>query len=370
MNRGRIEYLDLYRALAILAVLAIHTTSTAVASLPTDSLLFPVYLAVNAAANFAVPSFLFLSSLVLFYNYDGRTGINWRKFYVKRLSTVIIPYVLWSFFYFLLVNRNHGLKMWEKWPVFLNKLVDGSNYTHLYFLVILLQFFILFPLFLRLTRLQWVRSNLILLGIVLQTAFYLGNYYLFHLHKVGTYAGPYLLYFFLGAHVGILLKSSSTLLSRFNPALYAAVLLLGAAYVVQIWMQKFSPNYIPQPWLSRVNFVSVYAYCSVCCLFLIHVSARLFDGGWFIRKFLMSVGVASFGIYLMHPAILYVWRSKLMMNGPLLYHVLTWGGGIVALLVSWIVTLLLLRTRWGSMVLGGERGPVKMKVQPSEAKSF
>lgn len=355
MNRDRIEYLDVYRALAILAVLLIHTTSSAVGFLPKDSVLYPLYFAMNTSAHFAVPAFLFLSSLVLLYNYDGRAKISWSTFYRRRLWTIIVPYVLWSSFYFLLITRNRELTSIDNWLAFFKGLLDGSNYTHLYFIVIIVQFFLVFPLFLWFIQLRWVRPHLITFGIILQTAFYLGNYYFFNLNNIGTFAGSYLLYFFLGAQAGILLRSSNTWMKRPNSPLYAAVVLLAAGYVAQIWMQKFHTHYIPQPWLSWVNYLSVYGYCSVCCILLIPISARLFTCGQLVRSFMVSLGVASFGIYFVHPLILYVWRDKIMMNGVFLYHVLIWGGGATALLLSWLFTELIQRAGLGNLLFGRER---------------
>ena len=51
---------------------------------------------------FGTPTFIFLSSLVLFYNYYDRptTKKLIGGFYKKRLLYIIIPYTLFSVFYF------------------------------------------------------------------------------------------------------------------------------------------------------------------------------------------------------------------------------------------------------------------------------
>jgi peptidoglycan/LPS O-acetylase OafA/YrhL len=209
-----------------------------------------------------------------------------------------------------------------------------------------------FPVFLRFTQLRWVRPHLITFGIVLQTAFYLGNYYIFHINKIGTFAGSYLLYFFLGAYAGIALKSPKGWMAKRKLALYGVAFLLAAVHVAQIWMQMFHKHYIPQPWMSWVNYLSVYSYCGVCCILLIHASSWLFASGQLVRRFMMSLGVASFGIYFIHPFILYVWRNKVMMNGTLLYPILIWGGGLVALLLSWLIVELIQKARLGNLLFG------------------
>lgn len=73
------------RGISILGVLAIHVTSTAVVELPVGNVMHFIYLVLNKAANFSVPSFVFLSGLVLFYRY--REFVSYRQvlaFYSKR----------------------------------------------------------------------------------------------------------------------------------------------------------------------------------------------------------------------------------------------------------------------------------------------
>lgn len=96
-KRERITYLELLRGILIIAVVAIHTTSFSVTKLPTGSTLYPLYYIVNVGCNFAVPGFLFLSALLLFYHYDGRQ-LNWLSFYKKRIKKVVVPYLFWPFF--------------------------------------------------------------------------------------------------------------------------------------------------------------------------------------------------------------------------------------------------------------------------------
>lgn len=62
----RIEYLDLYRAIAIMAVVAIHATSTAVAHYPKNTFDHDLFYFWNTFLQFAVPAFLFLSSWCCF----------------------------------------------------------------------------------------------------------------------------------------------------------------------------------------------------------------------------------------------------------------------------------------------------------------
>ncbi|RKP47996.1 acyltransferase [Cohnella endophytica] len=353
----KLDYLDVFRSIAILAVIMIHTTGYAVGALPKEDSLYPLYLILNSASHFSVPAFLFLSSLVHFYNYDGRTSIQWGTFYLKRILTVVVPYVVWSIIYFLLVTYNNGSSVEERLPDFFKNLLYGSNYTHLYFLVIMIQFFVLFPFMLWIARYKWVRSNLILIGILLQVAFYLGNYYEFHMTKIGTFVGSYFIYLFVGAYAGIRLQKTGSLVEKRHRKviLYILVIVLGAAHVTHVFLITYYPHYIGLPYRSWINFVTVYGFCALCSIALIPISAWLFKNGGVIANWLKGIGIASFGIYLVHPLVLFIWRNKIMSNFPNYFHLFVLGSGLAALFVSWLFAVLVRKSRLSSKVLLGER---------------
>jgi len=362
IKREKLDYLDILRGFAILAVLAIHTTSQPVASahLRETSSLYPLYHIVNAGAHFAVPSFLFLSALVLFYNYYGRSGTDWVAFYRRRLLTIVVPYALWSLFYFLVRAFASHSPVIGRLDVFAEGLWRGTNYTHLYFIVIIVQFYLLFPLLLQLTRFSWVRSCLVPIGAVLQTAFYLGNYYSFHMERgddflpLGSFVGSYAFYLFLGMYAGLKLQQKPDWLRRPGWLLYVSFLALGIAYIGQLWMLLRNPSdWIGKPWSSRINFATDYAYAGVCCLMLVHLSRRLWEGGkGALRRALVSLGATSFGIYFLHPFFLLVWRHEVAVGHPIGYHAAVWTGGLLALVLSWVISWVLQKWKWGGWIIG------------------
>lgn len=353
-KREKLTYLELLRGMAILAVLAIHTTSSAVAKLSMDSSLYPLYHIINAASHFAVPAFLFLSALLLFYHYDGDVKQNWLIFFRKRLKTIVIPYLLWSFIYSAIVMYAQHSTLEAGLHRFVKGLPVGGSYAHLYFIIIIAQFYLLFPLFHLLFRIRFVKNHPLLCGALAQTAFYLLNYYELQMNKIGTFIGSYLLYFFLGAYAAGKLKAMAAGGKPWRKwTLNAGFVISAIVYVGQMWLQKTNPHWIPQPYLSYLNFVSDYIYAAICCIVLLQAASLLEAGRHrLLYKTMLSIGTYSFGIYFMHPIFLLIWRQKVMMNGVVSYHLLTWAGGAAALTLSWLITMAIQNTRLGVYIVG------------------
>ncbi|MFC5652207.1 acyltransferase [Paenibacillus solisilvae] len=366
-KRAKKDHLELFRGLAILAVLMIHVTSTPIVTLPMNSTLYPLYHIVNTVSHFAVPAFIFLSALVMFYQYDDVQKHSWSSFFFKRFQVIAIPYVLWSIFYYVLVIRIEGKTIEESWPSFLKHLLIGSNYPHLYFIIVIVQFYLLFPLLHRILYQKAIRTHLLSVGILSQTAFYLLNYHYWHLKKIGSLAPSYLLFYCLGASVGLAIQSTDGIF-RMRKWIFYTWFLLAAAYSAQMWMQRADPHWVPRSWLSAINFAADYSFCAISCLALLQLSQLLSGLQWArLRMFIYSIGATSLGIYYVHPFLLLVWRKKFMSNDPILYHPLTWIGGAIALFLSWGFTVVIQRRTWGSLIVGksaarrGKRNPLAVE---------
>lgn len=358
-KKQRISYLDLLRGISILAVVVIHVTSYPVAFLSTESAVYPLYFIVNAGSNFAVPVFLFLSALVLFYQYDDGTKKNWFVFYWKRLKRIIAPYLLWSVFYTVYVSYVQKVSFSEAFTKFIKGLPVGGSYDHLYFMIIIAQFYLLFPLFILLFKLKFVRSHILLFGAAFQVLIYLLNYYYFHLPKIGTFVGSYLMYFFLGAYFAEFIKDAkNNETPKLNWALTIITLLSGAIYIFQKWLQMTNPHWIQQPFLSYINFITNYVFCSLCCAFLL-LFVRILERRPMTKKIISSLGACSFGIYFIHPFFLSLWRHYIMTSGPITYHLLVWTGGVIAIFLSWLFTITIIHTPLGVYIVGESKSKIR-----------
>lgn len=337
MKKEKIPSLDIFRCLGILAVISIHVTSEPIMHLPVYTQGYFLYYAVNRGSSFAVPAFLFLSGFVLFYNYEG----SWSKetcksFFYKRLSFTVIPYILWSFFYYVGVQLIMDNNIFTQMDVFLVQLVTGKNYAHLYYVVIMIQFYLLFPLFMVLIeRFSFLRRKLLLFALVFQGAFFLLNRWYFHIQATGSLAFTYILFYLLGAYLGLNYTACKKWLTKRAIIWAMAWLGLGILYLAKGWWDIQHPGF-GQPWMAYANFVLYYTYVAVSCVGLFLLSHFLQHRGGKYLSLPTRWGQASFLIYLAHPAVLLLWRHYIVTRDTLLgYFFTTVLGGIAALLLSW-----------------------------------
>ena len=95
--------------------------------------------------------FFFISACMLTYAYADLGLAGLRRFYWRRLLSVVIPYLSWTVIYFLyLLPTSHYASL----PAALKRLaaMAETGYYQLYFLLVIMQFYLVFPLLLMLLR--------------------------------------------------------------------------------------------------------------------------------------------------------------------------------------------------------------------------
>ncbi|MGG3283207.1 acyltransferase [Paenibacillus solani] len=383
LPRERLPELQLIRAFAIIGVLSVHSTSYAVSAM-TDSKYFFIYNFMNIFMKYGTPTFIFLSSFVLFYNYYDRpmTKKLIGGFYKKRLLYIIIPYTLFSVFYFTLLHFLYyqGRPFGDTVESFVQKLLTGKAYTHLYFVFISIQFYVLFPLVLWLFKkvprlVQWA----IPIGLVIQWTFILMNKYYWQVPNKGSWAFSYIAYFMLGAFIGIYYPKLKAwlVISRANARSYRIVAWLmlwnawGTAGFIHVSMYYNSRLY-GTVYNSTLYELMWNAHTYLGTLVLLQFAILFYRAGvhsW--TSALERLGAVSFGIYLIHPFFLLLYRQFPITTGnSLLTHLWYAGGFAAALGCSWIVVELTVRFIPGSWVIFGNIPKAKKPVKQGDAPAL
>ncbi len=146
MRNARLPELDALRGIAIVAVVGLHVSFGFLLAAPTgmDAL---AALAVHVLTTFGTPLFLALSmaGLALGYPRPLDLGPTYRAFLVRRARRVLPPYVLWTL---LILLRDDPAAIAAP-PVLARHLATGSAAFHLYFVPLIFEYYLLWPLLAR-----------------------------------------------------------------------------------------------------------------------------------------------------------------------------------------------------------------------------
>jgi peptidoglycan/LPS O-acetylase OafA/YrhL len=111
-------------------------------------------------------AFFFVSACMLTYAYMELRRGALRSFYWRRFVSVGIPYLCWTGVYYLyLLPTAHYASVADAFMAIPHLLYTG--YYHLYFLLVIMQFYLVFPLLLMLLRRTRGHHGLVLAGTVL-----------------------------------------------------------------------------------------------------------------------------------------------------------------------------------------------------------
>ncbi|MHA6480470.1 acyltransferase [Paenibacillus sp. strain BS8-2] len=298
-RKSNIIEIGIVRAIAIIAVVLIHVTASPSYSIPWGSLSAPFYLLANQLSMFAVPLFLLLSGLVLFYRYHDDWSMRQAlAFYKKRLKYIVLPYLVWSLIYYLYNQWVYGKSLTFEIVSFAKLLIWGDANYHLYFMAIIIQLYLIFPLLMGLIR--WLKLkawHVAVLGIAVQITFLYIHNEIYKFEYATTIILNYFAVFGIGAAIGMVYEAFA---KRWIHAAWTGPLamLVGFMYMLCLLSAKSGVMY-PMP--IYITLYSIYA---------VLIGVTLIWGGKLIAEratrltgWLLALGSASFGIYFIHPAI-------------------------------------------------------------------
>jgi peptidoglycan/LPS O-acetylase OafA/YrhL len=140
-QRPRLVHVDAMRPIKQFGVVSTHSLQNFA---PQASLGVGASLMLTHVTRFA---FMFISAAMLVYAYPAVAKGGWRTFWRRRLLAVVLPYTTWTVIYFALglAQGGPGDPAHDAGHFFWLLL---SGYDQLYFLVVLLQFYLVYPAFL------------------------------------------------------------------------------------------------------------------------------------------------------------------------------------------------------------------------------
>jgi len=302
-----LEEIDYLRAVAIVAVISIHS-SVYFLIIPFASIVEISDVLICTLSNFAVPLFVLISGFVLFKNYSGAFSVP--TFYKKRFLSVIPPYLAFSTFYILLSYVSAiraGQSVNPTVASILAIYLTGTSSVPLWFVVLIVQLYILYPLIVKvyhkITQ-KYKRGALYLLSasLVAQIAY---NTAIFDHSFLYRFFLSNLFYFVLGIVVYANYASVKQKLCAINAKTIACLVLLTVTPVAAVTqIQYFSraiqlPPYSYYLILSPLYSIPLIMLCAQLSLKLKDTNRS--DASRALASRLKKIAAFSFGIYLIHP---------------------------------------------------------------------
>jgi probable poly-beta-1,6-N-acetyl-D-glucosamine export protein len=260
---------------------------------------------------FSVPAFLFVSGLFVAFASRGSQQNNGWKVPLSRITSLIIPYFIWSFIFiaieFILGDRFSPLE-------YLQQLLTGQVSPGYYYVPLLCQFYLLSPL---ITRLAKNKIKLLLVGSIFIQIVVIGLRYGFYFwHDVSPFTlissfpdwffGGWLFFFVSGTIIGLNIQRFKEWLSRKKIFFVLPLLIFGIFTLTESELISRSTG---MEWTGPLLITST-LYAIIFVLFFLSIT----NFPVFIIKIIDFLGQHSYGIFLIHYVVL-------LLAAKVIYHI-------------------------------------------------
>ena len=290
MKKNEISVLNV---LFCLMVIFIHVTSAPITSIDPENVIVKLLYSGHRISGVAVYGFVFLSGVKLFLKDTSK--IEYSEYIIARLQKIYIPYLVVTVLYYMYeILRGFYVFDIKQLMYFLS---TGSGECHLYFVILIMQFYLLFPLWKKAvnfknTALLLITGALINVVCLCKLPDLINNN-----HVLFT---SYIFIWLLGCVCGKY-YDKFTVLAKKNVIKFCvlSVMLLAS----DVYM-SYSSNYYGIYFNSIIFNVVRMSALSAFIMFLMGLFMR-FDIKVLPTKFFYMINNASFEIYLVHLFVLY-----------------------------------------------------------------
>ena len=279
---------DLIRILAAFYVIYSHSTDRFVlyTVLKTSSAWHIIYY-MNTLSRVAVPLFVVLSGYLILNN---NKITNVKEFYNRRFIRIFYPFIIWLIIYYGWTVYWDGTKLTLS---FIGQTLWGANIWHLYFLIIILELYLLTPLLQRFNEKKTRKQQTILFWSLLAVSILCSLLVLFHINVQTTSLTifiPYIGYFYAGYYLRDL---------RVNK-LWTGIFLflyLILAYITNVVANGNTTTFIIFNFSPTLLPMTIFLFLALKD-FHKNFMTKLFNNK--VQKIIYYIGRATFGIYLLH----------------------------------------------------------------------
>jgi surface polysaccharide O-acyltransferase-like enzyme len=329
--KKRQQVMELYymRAIAAFGIFTIHATGGFALYSEFNSKVMHISTFLNQFFRFGTPVFMMISGFVLFYNYRTPSEFDAKRFYKKKAVYLIIPYTIWSIGYFFFKSYIYKLPIDENWGMgLINDILLGKTFSHLYFIFLIVQFYILFPLFIKYLSKSMMKKPIrtfvsisILQGILLIYEFYFRQHTNITLMKfIDEYywktALGWFYYFLTGGIIAYNYKKFVEIVNKYIKQIGILYILSTIIFLGEVYLNIYSNNsmsgFEKYGSIRPMNMI----YGLMTFTILVWITRKIMNIDNIYVRLLKSFGTYSLGVYFAHPMVLEFIKQKLMGNFP------------------------------------------------------
>jgi peptidoglycan/LPS O-acetylase OafA/YrhL len=338
-------------------VIFIHVTSEPVTAYSKTSLQYAAVFLPWRFSSFAVHGYIFLSGARMFLG-KGGAGISYGKFYRSRLARVVLPYIIWNLIYYVyFVLRGY-------FPFSLPELglyiVRGDLVGPFYFIVVIVQFYALAPLWLALVRKANAAAALVAAAAV---TFLLGQF----LPGLVALAVPgavfkfndriftsYLFFWLAGCFAGAQYDRALVWISVKRRLVVAAFALFGLCDLSLSYVSFSGGLYFG--WLGMIHVI----YCAAAVFFFFMLFSYAYRVRDMTSRLALGLDAAAYSVYLVHCLVIFLVGDALRLLGVTGVS-LAYGIRLAAVYPATLALCLL----WKQAVIRGKRRLSAKRRQPA-----
>ncbi len=229
--RRKLEEISSFETILCLFVVMIHVLSDSIASYPKGSVLSAVSFIFSRFLTFAVPAFI-MSSGIKFAHTFSEGSFNYFSFLKRRITKIYIPYLIMATIYYLyFVFHRHYFDF--SWAVLGRHLSLGTIAAPFYFIVVIMQMYILAPITLGFCKNITPVFGILLAGIITVVSKYL----MLDFQYSDRVFLAYFVYWIIGCYLGINFDMNLERIRRKKLPLVISGLLLTLLYSVVAYLE-------------------------------------------------------------------------------------------------------------------------------------
>jgi len=354
INLRNYDEFEILRGFAIIGVLIIHTFSELQQINEFNAInitLIPLW----TLSQTAVPLFIFISGFMLYKNYNDNYDIF--NYYKKRFKRIIPVYLLFSIFYefyfYLFIELKFNITLANLYKIIAD-LLTASAFYHFWFIGLIVNFYIFYPLINKVVNKYKRKLNyLLLLSIIIQILWIsIRVYFLKMINKnlnifttIIWYSIKYfflsdIAFFMLGIYICFKYNQNfKVLTSKSFSYILIAFFILFTIILSLLWLNK-----IHGPYKSIIQNVALFLYAPMILL-LYKIALRIKNEKRLLKKIFLFLGKLSFIIYLIQGGIIiliisFIKKIGLTYNSWYYYLLVFLISAIVSIVPSYLISLL------------------------------